>query len=160
MQNVRLKSIFSLVVVFIVILFDYYTKQYTLAIDQNFVLNSFITIHKINNFGIAFGLFDDLNITGFLVLNILIIFILIFIAKELYYNLNMSLYYITGYSLILGGGISNLIDRFDNGSVTDFIILHYEDIYFPAVFNIADLSISLGAIYILFYFLRNDQKNN
>ncbi len=160
MQNVRLKSIFSLVVVFIVILFDYYTKQYTLAIDQNFVLNSFITIHKINNFGIAFGLFDDLNITGFLVLNILIIFILIFIAKELYYNLNMSLYYITDYSLILGGGISNLIDRFDNGSVTDFIILHYEDIYFPAVFNIADLSISLGAIYILFYFLRNDQKNN
>ena len=46
---------------------------------------------------------------------------------------------------------SNFIDRFDNGSVTDFIILHYENIYFPAVFNIADLSISIGAIFIIFH---------
>ena len=61
---------------------------------------------------------------------------------------------------MLGGGIANFIDRFDNGSVTDFIIIHYENIYFPAVFNIADLSISIGAIYIIFYLVGAPRDSN
>ena len=66
-------------------------------------------------------------------------------------NLKSSVNYLLGLSLVLGGGVANFIDRYDDGSVTDFIILHYENIYFPAVFNIADLSISIGAVYIIFY---------
>ena len=70
---------------------------------------------------------------------------------ELYKNLRSSISYLLGLSLVLGGGVANFIDRFDNGAVTDFIILHYDNIYFPAVFNIADLSISIGAIFIIFH---------
>ena len=40
-------------------------------------------------------------------------------------------------------------------AITDFIILHYKDIYFPAVFNIADLSISIGAVLIIIYYMSN-----
>ena len=54
--------------------------------------------------------------------------------------------------------MANFLDRYDNSAVTDFIILHYNDIYFPAVFNIADLSISIGAVLIIIYFM-SDKTN-
>ena len=134
---------------------DYFSKQYALIFDQNYVLNSFITIYKMNNYGIAFSLFNELESVGQLILNIVIFFILAFIAKELFTNLVSSNLYLIGLSLILGGGSANFIDRYDNSAVTDFIILHYKDIYFPAVFNIADLSISIGAVLIIIYYMSN-----
>ena len=51
--------------------------------------------------------------------------------------------------LILGGAIGNGLDRALLGSVTDFILVYYQDWYYPA-FNIADIGITLGAIGILF----------
>ena len=47
-------------------------------------------------------------------------------------------------SLILGGALGNLIDRAFQGYVVDFLLLHYDDWYFPA-FNVADSSVSVGA---------------
>ena len=130
---------------------DLYTKFVASDIDNTITLSSFIKLHTIDNYGIAFSLFDGLQDGGRLLLSIVILIILIFVAYELYKNLKSSINYLLGLSLILGGGVANFIDRFDNGSVTDFIILYYENIYFPAVFNIADLSISIGAIFIIFH---------
>ena len=155
MQDVRLKGVISFCIILTIIVIDYFSKQYALIFDQNYVLNSFITIYKMNNYGIAFSLFNDLGGVGQLILNIVIFFILAFIAKELFTNLVSSNLYLIGLSLILGGGSANFIDRYDNSAVTDFIILHYKDIYFPAVFNIADLSISIGAVLIIIYYLSN-----
>ena len=93
-------------------------------------------------------------------MSIVILIILIFVAYELYRNLRSSIDYLLGLSLVLGGGVANFIDRFDNGSVTDFIILHYENIYFPAVFNIADISISIGAIFIIFHLSGTPRGND
>jgi len=53
-----------------------------------------------------------------------------------------------GFSLILGGAIGNLYDRIQHGYVVDFIVVHYQDYYFPA-FNLADSAITLGAILLL-----------
>jgi len=155
MQNIRIKGVISFCIILSVIVLDYYTKQYALLFDQNYILNSFITIYTMNNYGIAFSLFNNLDYLGQWVLNILIFIILTFIAKELFTNLASSNLYLTGLSLILGGGLANFLDRYDNSAVTDFIILHYNDLYFPAVFNIADLSISIGAVLIIIYFMRN-----
>jgi len=47
-------------------------------------------------------------------------------------------------SLILGGAIGNLIDRVLYGYVIDFLLVYYQDHFFP-VFNIADSAISVGA---------------
>ncbi|MBD3648547.1 MAG: lipoprotein signal peptidase [Pseudomonadales bacterium] len=47
-------------------------------------------------------------------------------------------------ALILGGALGNLVDRVMLGYVVDFIVVHYQDYYFPA-FNIADSAISIGA---------------
>ena len=155
MQDVRLKGVISFCIILTIIVIDYFSKQYALIFDQNYVLNSFITIYKMNNYGIAFSLFNELESVGQLILNIVIFFILVFIARELFTNLASSNLYLIGLSLILGGGSANFIDRYDNSAVTDFIILHYKDIYFPAVFNIADLSISIGAILIIIYYMSN-----
>ena len=155
MQDVRLKGVISFCIILTIIVIDYFSKQYALIFDQNYVVNSFITIYKINNYGIAFSLFNELESVGQLILNIVIFLILVFIARELFTNLASSNLYLIGLSLILGGGSANFIDRYDNSAVTDFIILHYKDIYFPAVFNIADLSISIGAVLIIIYYLSN-----
>ena len=155
MQDIRLKGVISFCIILIIIVIDFFSKQYALLFDQNYVLNSFITIYKMNNYGIAFSLFNELESVGQLILNIVIFLILVFIARELFTNLASSNLYLIGLSLILGGGSANFIDRYDNSAVTDFIILHYKDIYFPAVFNIADLSISIGAVLIIIYYLSN-----
>ncbi|MFN7098719.1 MAG: signal peptidase II, partial [Gammaproteobacteria bacterium] len=59
-------------------------------------------------------------------------------------------------SLILGGAMSNLLDRFWAGYVTDFIDFHINTWHF-ANFNIADSAISIGAtiLIILLIFKRD-----
>ena len=151
MQNIRLKGLYIFLLIISIIAFDLYTKFVVSGDNNTIIVNSFIKLHTIKNSGIAFSLFDGLQDGGRLLLSIVILIVLIFVAYELYKNLRSSINYILGLSLVLGGGVGNFIDRFDNGSVTDFIILHYENIYFPAVFNIADLAISIGAIFIIFH---------
>ena len=151
MQNIRLKGLYIFLLIISIIALDLYTKFVVSGDNNTIIVSSFIKLHTINNYGIAFSLFDGLQDGGRLLLSIVILIILIFVAYELYKNLRSSINYLLGLSLVLGGGVANFIDRFDNGSVTDFIILHYENIYFPAVFNIADLSISIGAIFIIFH---------
>lgn len=50
-----------------------------------------------------------------------------------------------GLILVLGGAVGNLIDRAFQGYVIDFLVLHYDQYYFPA-FNVADAAISIGAV--------------
>ncbi len=56
---------------------------------------------------------------------------------------------IVGLALILGGAIGNVIDRIEHGHVVDFLHLHWGTASFPA-FNIADVSISFGAVCVIF----------
>jgi signal peptidase II len=53
-----------------------------------------------------------------------------------------------GLTLILGGAIGNVIDRFEHGYVVDFLSAHWGASYFPA-FNIADAAISIGAACVI-----------
>ena len=53
-----------------------------------------------------------------------------------------------GLAMILAGATGNLIDRLQYRYVIDFISLHYQNLYFPA-FNIADFSITIGAILLI-----------
>jgi len=53
-----------------------------------------------------------------------------------------------GLTLVLAGAIGNLIDRASLGYVIDFVVVHWDDAYFPA-FNVADAAISIGAICLI-----------
>ncbi len=158
MQSLRLRVFISLSIILVVLILDYASKKYAEELNQIIILNSFLAFHKIDNSGIAFSLFDNLNDTGLLVLNLTITMILIIILRELFLNIRKSLLYIIGLSLVLGGGLGNLIDRFDNYTVTDFISVNFGDLYFPAIFNLADMFITIGALLIIIYFLKYDSE--
>lgn len=51
---------------------------------------------------------------------------------------------LTALALVLGGAVGNLYDRVVLGYVVDFIVVHYQQYYWPA-FNIADSAICVGA---------------
>jgi signal peptidase II len=52
-----------------------------------------------------------------------------------------------GLSVILGGALGNLIDRLRQGFVTDFVDVYWSTWHFWA-FNVADASITIGAILV------------
>jgi signal peptidase II len=52
-----------------------------------------------------------------------------------------------GLSLILGGAVGNLVDRASQGHVTDFVDAYWGQWHFWA-FNVADASISIGAVLV------------
>jgi signal peptidase II len=62
---------------------------------------------------------------------------------------NISSYDFHAYSLILAGGIGNLIDRFSNGYVVDFLWVGIESVIGTNIFNIADMVIMAGFIMLL-----------
>tara|TARA_B100001248_G_scaffold213152_1_gene167573 strand:+ start:64 stop:294 length:231 start_codon:yes stop_codon:yes gene_type:complete len=63
------------------------------------------------------------------------------------------------FSLIIGGAIGNLYDRIIYKAVPDFIDFHIKEFHW-FTFNIADIFISLGIIFmILNELIFNKQKN-
>lgn len=60
------------------------------------------------------------------------------------------------YGAIIGGGISNAIDRIMSGSVFDFLEFHFGERYFPA-FNLADCAVVLGVAVLLWDTFTNKQ---
>jgi signal peptidase II len=61
-------------------------------------------------------------------------------------------------ALILGGAVGNLLDRVSLGYVIDFIVVHYDNHYFPA-FNVADSAISIGAAVMILDMLITGREN-
>jgi signal peptidase II len=114
-------------------------------------ITSFLSLVYSWNHGISFGLFREYHAMSnkiFLVINSIII---IYIWKLLFNAKSYKSY--IGLSLIIGGAVGNLIDRFVNGAVFDFIYFHYNNFYFPA-FNIADSFIFIGAAIVIYEYYR------
>ncbi|BDW98849.1 signal peptidase II [Maricaulis maris] len=60
------------------------------------------------------------------------------------------------FGFIIGGALGNAIDRGLYGAVVDF--LNFSDVYFPYVFNVADVGINLGVVAIVLDVFLNDRK--
>ena len=101
----------------------------------------------VKNFGAAFNLFSGSRIFLSIVsLIITIVLLYIILSKN-----NTSSIDLLSYSFILGGTIGNGFDRISKGYVIDFINLNF--INFP-IFNIADISINIGLIIIIYSFIK------
>ncbi|MGP1561208.1 MAG: signal peptidase II [Helicobacteraceae bacterium] len=110
--------------------------------------SSCISIVLVFNKGVAFSLFSFLEQN---VKFLQITFLLIFIATA-FYNKLFPVYYLP-FAIIIGGGVSNIIDRFFHVGVVDYVYWHCGFDF--AVFNLADALIDLGiAIIFLQYFLQ------
>ncbi len=62
----------------------------------------------------------------------------------------LSMFEVVSLSLIAGGSVGNLYDRFFIGAVRDFLDFYIGQHHWPA-FNIADASISIGIFLFIFY---------
>jgi len=91
------------------------------------------------NFGFAFGLGE----ASWPILLFVLVLVGYFLFKKKQNFLSFSL------SLVIGGGIANLIDRLTVGCVRDFISVGF----WPS-FNLADAAITFGVLLILFEVLR------
>lgn len=130
-----------------IIILDQYTKFFVLAKTHkdHFVILPFLNIVSVWNKGISFGLLSDTkysNILFFCISFFIVIILLYLTFKDKGKN-------ILPYSLIIGGGIANIIDRTNYGAVFDFIDFHLGKYHWPA-FNIADTAIFIGIVFLFF----------
>jgi signal peptidase II len=72
-------------------------------------------------------------------------FFLLLVAWALIRARSLAPAHVAGLSFVLAGGLGNLIDRLNHGSVTDFLILSWGN-YHTGIFNLADMAICLGAL--------------
>ena len=162
MNHVRLKNFFlkSLAIILIFLL-DRIAKIYILKLAElentvDFYLTSYLNIYMIWNKGIAFGLFsfDQSTIYNSISLVIMLITILVLIMI-------LNTEGIKQYSLILifGGSIGNLFDRIYYSAVPDFIDLHIRDFHW-FIFNVADIFITFGVIFLILIELKSNKKND
>ena len=129
----------------LIVLIDQFTK-YLMSYNNKLFINKDFLLFKLDfvkNYGAAFNIFSGSRI--FLSF-ISIIFSILLIYLILWKN-TLNSFDLYAYSFILGGTIGNGIDRIYKGFVVDFINLNI--INFP-VFNIADISINIGFIFLLY----------
>ena len=155
MIRVKKEALYKLsypaLIIFLVIL-DLFSKNYAV---NNFLFAQsyttfipFIDFLLIYNSGIAFGIFDGYGNLASNLLLVITIFILIYLirllVKEKVQIAKFAL------SLITAGALGNIIDRFIDGKVTDFLHLEFGSFSF-FIFNLADAFITLGAILIIYF---------
>ena len=135
----------------------YFIRSY-LQINQEInLIPGFLNINYKLNSGIAFSLFSNsaplVHAITTKILPTLLIFFLIYLLKISKETLEKK-----SLSLIIGGGIANLIERFILGHVTDFIHIFYKSYHYPS-FNLADSFIVMGAFILIYTQAKKSHKN-
>jgi signal peptidase II len=125
------------------LLADQLTKQLvsgTLALDESVHVLGPFSIHHVQNSGIAFGLFASATPVVTALTAVAVGWMLLFFARSGARHPILP----TALGLLIGGSVSNLIDRIRLGHVTDFLDFRY----WPA-FNLADSFIVVGVTILL-----------
>ena len=139
-----------LLIIMSVVILDQLSK-YLVKANHSFgsfpLIDNLIYITVVRNTGSAFGMFRNTNFILIIITIILIIFALNYLISSERKLLGTAL------SLIIGGAIGNLIDRIMLGHVLDFI-----DVNYWPVFNLADLSISIGTAILFYCIIRAKSK--
>lgn len=150
----RQKILFCLTAIFIFII-DQAIKLWilNLAKTSNPILETnFIDIILIYNKGIAFSLGSFLGEgLKWIILALLIITSILVIKSKDFFNKH---YVVLG--IIIGAGFGNVIDRFIQEGVIDYIYWHYGFRF--AVFNFADSVINIAIVYLLLDYIRTNYK--
>lgn len=156
LQKRRPFLISCLVLLAVLIGLDQWTKaaieRYIPLGDSVEMIHGFFELTHLRNTGMAFSMFDDLGIGFFIAVSILVIGCIIwyfFHTKDVIIELSLV--------LILAGAIGNLIDRFSKGYVTDFFQFYIFGKPF-AVFNVADVCISIGFVFLVIGMFLEDYR--
>lgn len=148
-----------IILTILVILVDFFSKYIVsklMTVNETInLIDNFFRITYVKNTGAAFSIFSNNTLLVIIISVIVIGFLLFYIYKNKGNNKleNVS------YAFILGGAISNLIDRLVYGYVIDF--LDFEILSYDApIFNLADTFIVIGVILFLINTLRSRYDGN
>ena len=150
-NKIQTKIYFLSISIFIVLI-DQFSK-YIIFYNKKLFINKDFLLFKLDfvkNYGAAFYILSGSRIF----LSLISILFSILLIYLIFRKNNLNSFDLYSYSFILGGTIGNGIDRIYKGFVVDFINLNI--INFP-VFNIADISINIGFIFLLYNFFKNNR---
>ena len=155
------KLLLEIVTVLLIFLADRASKIYILRIAEvesvvDIYVNPYLNFYLIWNKGIAFGLFSFNESLIYncvsLIIGLIIVAILILIIK----SEDIKKY---AFLLVLGGALGNLYDRVYYSAVPDFIDFHIREIHW-FIFNVADIFITLGVIFLILLELFDKKDRN
>jgi len=150
-RRARVYDALAFLAAILVLVLDQWTKAWVVTnLSPSYfgprisLIGDYLTLYYIRNNGAAFSLFANS-----IVLVLLIVVAIGVIAYLYVRNINTrSLWYKLIFGLIIGGALSNLIDRVRHGGyVVDFVSFNIPQLNFHfAIFNLADAAISVGVI--------------
>lgn len=143
----RNKVIVLCVIAIAVVALDQFIKAQLSASPLGSVVGSLlfglIDLRIVYNTGAAWGIFAGNPV-------LLAIFSLLVCALLLGYFIwarkSTTMFQVVGIALVVGGGIGNVIDRFSQGYVLDYLCTTFID--FP-VFNVADMAVTCGVVILV-----------
>ena len=124
-----------------IIALDYYTKaliESKVMLFESINVLPFLNIVHVQNKGAAFSLFTNLGNNFFIAVSFIALVAIVMYLTRLPKGLELY-----SLSMILGGAVGNLIDRFRIGKVVDFIDVFVGGWHWPA-FNVADSALTVG----------------
>ncbi len=154
-----MKKIAILVLVFLNIGCDQISKNmvrksvepnaYIQLVKDNFILTNVENTGAMLGFGQSFS-----PILKIILLQVLPVIVLIGLLLNVLRKTHLNRWLIIAFAFVIGGGIGNLIDRIAHGKVTDFFILKL-GFFKTGIFNMADVSVSVGVILIFILSIRH-----
>ncbi len=151
-QNKWLKYGFFLAILAICVGCDQQTKlmakeQLSYSQPIEYLDGTFKLIYA-ENTGAFLGLGDSLSPNLKYLFLVFIPTLVLFLFAVTYFKASNSYGQFIGMSLIVGGGIGNLMDRIAYGSVIDFMNISFGGLR-TGIFNFADVAVSAGLILLL-----------
>jgi signal peptidase II len=145
----------------LIVLLDQASKAWIVAhvaLYRSIVVLPVLDITHVYNRGAAFSFLNGASgwqRWAFAVLAIIVSVVLLLALHQLERRAWLTA---SGFALILGGAVGNLIDRLRVGQVVDFVNVHWGAHYFPT-FNVADSAITVGvALWLLDTWLEAQRK--
>ena len=155
------KAWIVLLVAGIVIALDQWTKSLVRANIPDYTsmapipgLEDFLLFEHVHNYGAAFGILQGLGgplIIVAVIVSLAMLFYIRYIPAAAWFVLVLL-------GLQLGGALGNVIDRINQGYVTDFVRLGIPGVYYIPNFNVADNAIVFGVIGLGIYIMWSDYK--
>ena len=149
----------NLLTIIIIFSLDRISKFYVISqseknLSYDLFESKFLNINLVWNDGIAFGLLSFDKDYLYNLLTILIIVLVIIIFFMIIKNRGFKKYSLL---MVLGGALGNLYDRIYFNAVPDFIDFHIGNFHW-FIFNVSDIFISLGVLFLISLELINNKK--